>query len=138
MMPESDNSAQGRSAPAEPGKRLYIVDDEAMIGEVVEAILRLEGFDPCFFSDPELALRTFQEEKSKPELLLTDFLMHPINGMELIQRCKQEDPGLKTILYSGNVGEEIINYYAIKPDRFLAKPFLPKALIELVQNVLEK
>ena len=117
---------------------IYVVDDETMIGEVVEVILKLEGFDPKLFSNPELAYQAFVRETPKPTLLLTDFLMSPINGMELIQRCKSVCPELRTVLYSGNVREDIMQYYSTKPDGFIAKPFLPKALVGMIQNILNK
>lgn len=115
---------------------VYVVDDESMIGEVVEVILKLKGFKPKYFIDPEMALQALVNDEPKPELLLTDFLMSPINGMELIERCKQIQPDLKTILYSGNVGEEIMQHYSIKPDGFICKPFLPKTLVAVVKSVL--
>jgi DNA-binding NarL/FixJ family response regulator len=64
--------------------------------------------------------------------------MSPINGLELIERCKRVDPSLRTILYSGNVREEILQFYRVKPDGFLSKPFLPKALVDMVQNILAR
>ncbi len=115
---------------------IYVVDDESMIGEVVEVILKLKGFQPKFFTDPELALQAISSAEAKPDLLLTDFLMSPLNGMELIERCKKVRPDLKTILYSGNVGEEIMQYYSVKPDGFMSKPFLPKTLVSMVKSVL--
>lgn len=118
------------------GAVIYVVDDELMIGEIVEVILNLEGYQPKFFQDPEKALQAFEEAEAKPALLLTDFLMTPINGMELIEQCKQIQPDLKTILFSGNVGQEILQYYSCKPDRFLRKPFLPQALIDTVRSLL--
>jgi DNA-binding NtrC family response regulator len=117
---------------------IYIVDDEAMIGEVVEVILNLEGYRPRFFQNPVEALEAFTEADPKPNLLLTDFVMSPMNGMELIERCRQLCPELKCILYSGNVGQEITQFYSSKPDGFLSKPFLPKALTGIVQTVLSK
>jgi DNA-binding NtrC family response regulator len=118
-------------------KFIYVVDDEAMIGDVVQIILKMDGFRPRFFQDPEVAWTMFQQEQPKPALLLTDYLMCPINGMELIQRCKQSQPVLKTILYSGNVSEDILHRYAIEPDAFLRKPFLPKTLLGLVRLTLQ-
>jgi DNA-binding NtrC family response regulator len=117
---------------------VYIVDDEALIGEVVEAILSLEGFEAKVFSNPEDAYRAFAGDLKKPELLISDFVMTPMNGMELIERCKELQPQLKTILYSGNVGEEITSQYPTKPDGFMSKPFLPRTLISLVQSVLAR
>ncbi len=117
---------------------IYVVDDEAMIGEVVEVILQLEGYQPKFFQNPMNALEALATAETKPALLLTDYIMSPINGMELIERAKALEPLLKTILYSGNVGQEIMQVYSVKPDSFLSKPFLPKTLVSLVQSILAK
>ena len=131
------SSSAAQSAAPEIGEILvYVVDDESMIGEVVEVILKLKGFRPRFFTNPETALQALIQEEPKPDLLLTDFLMSPINGMELIERCKRVRPDLKTILYSGNVGAEIMEYYSVKPDGFVSKPFLPKTLVGIVKSVL--
>ena len=117
---------------------IYLVDDEPLIGEVVEAVLTLEGYRITFFQDPTVALQEFLKADPKPQLLLADFVMRPMTGMELIERCKQAQPALKTILYSGNVGEEIMESHSVRPDAFLNKPFLPRKLIDLVKSVLAK
>lgn len=136
-MTETVNLAGVKIAPSSPrAAQIFVVDDETMVGEVVEAILNLEGFEARFFSDPQKALDAFQDSERKPDLLLSDFVMTPMNGMELIMRCKAESPDLRTILYSGNVGEDIVRQYNVKPNAFLTKPFLPKTLIRLVQQVL--
>lgn len=134
MLTNAEAEVRENLSPA-PGL-VYIVDDEVLIGEVVEAILSLEGYETKVFSNPEQALRAFCEESRKPELLISDFVMTPMNGMELIERCKEVAPGLKTLLYSGNVGEEITSQYITKPDAFMNKPFLPRTLVGLVQSVL--
>ncbi len=118
-------------------KLIYVVDDELMIGDVVQIILKMDGFRPRVFQDPELAWKSFLDEEPKPVLLLTDYLMSPINGMELIERCKRSQPALKTILYSGNASEDMIQRYGIEPDAFLRKPFLPKTLLGLVRFTLQ-
>ena len=141
MAANEENALSDELGPPVPagGERLiFVVDDESMIGEVVEVILKLKGFQPKFFTNPELAYQAVVDHEPKPELLLTDFLMSPINGMELIERCKQVHPSLKTILFSGNVGEEIMQYYSTKPDGFLSKPFLPRTLVSVVNSVLRR
>lgn len=132
----SSKSGLGAGSRSSDKIIVYVVDDEALIGEVVEVILKLKGFQPKFFIDPEMALQALSNDQPKPDLLLTDFLMTPINGMELIERSKRIHPDLKTILYSGNVGEEIMKYYSVKPDAFMGKPFLPKTLVAIVNSVL--
>lgn len=128
-IPASESSPERRAI-------IYVVDDEAMIGEMVEFVLKAAGYETIFFLDPEQAYEALGEADLKPDLLLTDFRMSSINGMELIERCRQIQPGLRAILISGNVGPEITQYYSAKPDGFLSKPFLPKALVETVRSVL--
>ena len=131
----SRKSAQPQPAKGAP-PTVFVVDDEPMIGEVVEAILQLEGYRTQVFQDPEIALRTLTKSKEKPMVLLTDFVMPGMNGMELIERCKKARPDLKTILFSGNFGEDILRYYAVKPDRFLSKPFQPRALTAVLNGIM--
>jgi CheY-like chemotaxis protein len=115
---------------------VYVVDDEVMIGDVVQMILRSAGYKAKYFEDPAQAWAAFVREQSKPALLLTDYRMAPINGMELIERCKQAHPELKTILYSGNASEQVIQQSSAKPDAFLRKPFLPRTLLNLLRSTL--
>jgi DNA-binding NtrC family response regulator len=117
---------------------VFVVDDESLIGEVVMVILKRNGYTPRFFQDPELALQALVEQEPKPALLLTDYVMSPLNGIELIERCKQHQPSLKTLLYSGNATEDIIEQCPVEPDGFLRKPFLPAALVGLVRATLDK
>ncbi|HYE29824.1 MAG TPA: response regulator [Methylomirabilota bacterium] len=128
--------SNARPASADPAL-IFVVDDEPMIGEVVSVILNLEGYRHRFFLNPKHALEAIERGEERPDLLLTDFVMPPFNGLELIERARHVLPGLRTILYSGNVGQDIINQCNVKPDAFLAKPFLPKALLELVAKTLE-
>ena len=118
------------------GVLVYVVDDEPMIGDVVQIVLKMGRYRSRFFRHPELALQAVIQEEVKPALLLTDYVMSPINGMELIERCKLHCPQLKTILYSGNAGEDVLQSYGVRPDAFLRKPFLPRTLLALVHSTL--
>lgn len=127
------NSAE---TPARTGGVIFVVDDEPMIGEIVASILDLEGYQSRVFIDPQKAFAAFMEADPRPKLLMTDYVMGPMNGMELIHRCRTVSPELKTILYSGNVTEDITSIYVFKPDAFVPKPFLPHTLLGVVQSVL--
>src|SRR5947207_1773467 len=115
---------------------VYVVDDEPMVGDVVQAILKMGGYESVLFQDPNAAFNAINQANPKPALLLTDFQMPQMTGRELIELCKKDHPMLKTILYSGNVQEDTVALYPARPDRFLRKPFTPKTLIDLVQSVL--
>jgi DNA-binding NtrC family response regulator len=134
-----NNSEQQTPSPSRVDPLLiFVVDDESAIGEVVSIILRRSGYRPRFFQDPDRALKAIISEELKPALLLTDYIMGPMTGMELIERSKQHHPELRTLLYSGNASETMLQQYPIEPDGFLQKPFLPAALVDLVRFILER
>lgn len=122
--------------PAGTDGVIFVVDDEPMIGEIVASILDLEGYSSRVFTDPQKALSAFVEANPRPKLLMTDYVMNPMNGMELIHRCRTVSSDLKTILYSGNVTEDITDIYVFKPDAFVPKPFMPHTLLAVVQKIL--
>lgn len=117
---------------------VFIVDDEPMVGEVVSALLTMEGLNTRLFTSPLDALEAFEASVEKPDLLITDFLMQPFDGMNLLARCRQSHPTLRTILYSGNVDFEALHLHDVQPDTILNKPFLPKELIQKVQALVAR
>src|ERR1044071_7839087 len=62
---------------------VYVVDDEPMVGDVVQAILKMGGYDSIFFQDPNVALEAINGADPKPALLLTAFQMPQMPGREL-------------------------------------------------------
>ncbi len=116
---------------------IVVVDDEPMVGELVQTIFSLEGMDSQVFQDPVEALRVMRTWSSPPALLLTDFRMPGMNGMELIQGVKRQFPNLKTVLFSGNVDESIQNEYPLRADAFVRKPFYPQLLLNTVREVIK-
>jgi len=115
---------------------IFVVDDEIMVAEVVEAVLSMQHYQVILFDNPKRALEAFIAADPKPDLLFTDYMMDEMSGLELIEQCKRLHPAVKTILYSGSVGQEIWETGAIKPDDFISKPFQPHNLLEVVRSVL--
>ena len=115
---------------------VYVVDDEAMLLELAAVILQPLGCEILTFSDPEAALNAFARAVHRPDLLITDYAMHRMNGMELIHECRRIEPNQKILLLSGTVGVEIFGGASAKPDKFLAKPYRASQLAELVSGML--
>jgi DNA-binding NtrC family response regulator len=124
------------NAPIARKATVFIVDDEPMVGEVVSALLAMEGLNTRLFTSPLDALEAFEAAEAKPDLLITDFVMQPFDGMDLMLRCRQSHPNLRTILYSGNVDLDAVQLHDIQPDTILNKPFLPKELIQKVHALV--
>jgi len=115
---------------------IYLVDDQPMLLDLAEASLQADGYEFKKFSDPESALQHFLKARTKPALLITDYAMGKMNGLELIEKCKAVRPELKSILISGTAGAEIVLDSNIKVDRFMGKPYQPASLSDLVRRVL--
>jgi CheY-like chemotaxis protein len=122
-----------------PGKKtaaasstIFVVDDEPMLLDLAEAILQPLGYDVRIFRDPKKALKEFPA--ARPAVVVTDYAMGAMNGLDLIRECRQVNPRQKMLLLSGTVDETIYDGVTVKPDRFLAKPY---QVSEFVQSVRE-
>ena len=115
---------------------IYIVDDEPMLLDLAEVALMSDGYRFKKFADPALAFKSFQAETPKPTLLVTDYMMGSMTGLQLLALCRREHPALKVVLVSGTAGPELINESAEPVDHFLPKPYKPRELAGIVRAVL--
>lgn len=118
------------------GDLIYVVDDEPMLLELAAVILGPLGYQIKTFQDPETALKAYTSINPKPPLIITDYAMHTMTGMDLIKECKRLNPAQKIILVSGTVGEEEFRDMPVQPNYFLAKPYEIRELTDLVRTVL--
>ncbi len=118
------------------GALVYVVDDEPMLLELASVILEPLGYDIKTFRSPEAALEAFTVADPPPALIITDYAMHTMNGLELVEACRRVRPRQKTLLVSGTIGPEIFDHAPAKPDCFLAKPYQSKQLIDAVATTL--
>ena len=116
---------------------IFVVDDEPMLLELATVVLEPFGYNIKTFRDPKSALRAFSASDPRPDLLITDYAMHLMNGMELIEACRRIRPRQRILLISGTVDEKIYRTSSFKPDHFLAKPYQAKQLAEAVKNLLK-
>lgn len=121
-----------KSNAAQP--TVFVVDDEPMLLELAEAILKPQGYLVRTFRDPETALKEYLE--AQPEVVITDYAMGRMNGMDLIRECRRLNPRQKMILLSGTVDEHVFADAVVKPDQFLSKPYQIAELAERVRSLI--
>ena len=117
---------------------VYVVDDELVLLELADSILGAEGYQLEKFQSSDLALKAFLAAETKPALLITDFSLGAMNGLELIAQCQRIQPQLKTILVTGSLKADVYSRFDVKADEFLGKPYRPEQLANLVQTLMKK
>jgi len=125
------NSTPSNNAPV----TIFVVDDEPMLLEMAVMILEPLHFRVRTFRDPQTALAEFSAANPRPALIVTDYAMHSMSGMDLIRECRRIHPKQKIILLSGTVDENIYTKAEAKPDRFLAKPYQVSDFVTLIQSL---
>jgi CheY-like chemotaxis protein len=120
----------------DPGILIYIVDDEPIILELARVILEPLGYRIQTFLNAESAWRTYALAPVHPTLIITDYAMHKMTGLGLIEACRRLRPRQKVLLVSGTVDERVVQDAPSKPDRFLAKPFLAEELLKAVKSAM--
>jgi CheY-like chemotaxis protein len=118
-------------------KKILVADDESHILHVVSLKLRNAGFEVLTAADGQEALEVAQAQR--PDLLITDYHMPQLSGLELCQKLKQ-DPAtarIPTIMLTARG-------YQLDPkdtkesgiSRMVSKPFSPRQLLTAVNEVL--
>lgn len=114
---------------------LLIVDDEKLICKAVKVNLESSGFEVGTAESAESALTALKERPY--DLLLTDYLMEEVNGVELMLQARELYPEIKVIVSSGFVEEVVVEeILRLGADGFLRKPFNLTDLLERISEVM--
>jgi CheY-like chemotaxis protein len=120
------------------GLRILIVDDEADTRELVQEVLARQGAEVRASESAAEALRTLAAWN--PDLLISDIGMPVEDGYELIRQVRKFDaehhgqiPAVALTAYVG--AEDHRRALAAGFQTHLAKPIVPKALVEIVARV---
>lgn len=121
------------------GSTILVVDDEAPVREVVSDILATEGIKVILATQGREGVEKFKQHQPQIQMVLLDMKMPVMGGEETFYALRALDPTIKIVLSSGYNESEVTNRLLRQEfTRFLAKPYSPKALLSLVQTVIEQ
>lgn len=128
------------SSLATLSKIVSIVDDEEdIVCLFKEALQDMDGFLVVTFTDPTLALEHFKENESDYALVLSDYKMPGMNGMELIKKIKDRKPLVRTLLMTAfEVDNKLMHEYSLNKilNGYLQKPIRIMDLRQEINNQL--
>jgi CheY-like chemotaxis protein len=117
--------------PAESRKQtVLVVDDDAILRELLARVLVDEGYAVLTAEDGEQALAIASTLDGQLGLVVTDILLPVMDGLELAARLAYLEPPPPVMFISGFTDDRDV------PGPMLAKPFGPAAFIEQVGRML--
>ena len=119
------------------GKRVLVVDDEIHIVHVVAIKLRNNGYEVISADNGAEAFELACEEK--PDIIVTDYQMPVMSGLELLEKLRQQDdtkdiPVIMLTARSFAISKE--QQEDLRISSCLSKPFSPKELLGNIEDVL--
>ncbi len=112
---------------------MLVADDEPMVLQLAARALARHGYDVIPAPDGTAAYCAAENRDGPIHLALLDVVMPGLDGPTLYQRLQSIRPEIKVLFMSGYDRERLQGLPAAP---FLAKPFLPRTLVERVNSIL--
>ena len=119
--------------------RIILVDDEKIVTSAFKTLLKVEGYkDVQCFNNPNEAIEYL--EGNAPDIVVSDFLMPEMNGLEFLTKVKELYPEVSTIMLTGYADKEnaikAINEIGLY--KYIEKPWDNEDLLINVRNGIER
>jgi len=133
----AEESKELRDVPRGNGERILLLDDEPRLAEVGARRLASIGYRTHVESDARAALERLESEPAGFDLVVTDYLMPGMTGIEFAASARALRPDLPIVLLTGNADRiPAAEITAAGIDLLLRKPVTLRELAEGLQTVL--
>lgn len=112
---------------------LLVVDDDQLVTSSLSSFFNLEmDLDPVVFNNAPKALAYLEE--NEPDLIISDFLMPEIDGIQLLRRARELHPEVPRVLLTGYADKEnaIRAINEVKLFQYIEKPWENERLRQVV------
>jgi CheY-like chemotaxis protein len=113
---------------------IVVVEDEALICDLVSDYLTDQGFEVHSFGDAEAALQWLRSG-SRVDALFTDINLPGMDGAELARAARKERPALP-VLYASARWNPMQQFDAVPQSVFLAKPYRPDHMVRTLRSLV--
>jgi len=118
--------------------KALVVDDSRTIRIIIRRILLELGYEVCEASNGREALEVLEAEKPDVDLVLADWNMPVMNGLELLKELRQDSEfcGLKVLMVTTETKmEHMKSAMDAGADEYVMKPFTRDILLEKLEIV---
>lgn len=118
------------------GKLILIVDDDAALAEMLQIVLRQEGFDTVRAASGDAALTEFR--RSSPDLVLLDLMLPGMDGVTVC-KCIRQQSGVPIVMLTAKSDtRDVVEGLEAGADDYVAKPFKAKELVARIRTRLRR
>ena len=118
------------------GKLIFIVDDDDALSEMLQIVLRQEGFETVRVATGDAALSEFQ--RSRPDLVLLDLMLPGRDGVTVCKELRQFSGVPIVMLTAKSDTDDVVAGLEAGADDYIAKPFKTKELIARIRSRLRR
>ena len=118
---------------------ILIVDDSSYIVDGLVALLKRKGFKPIAAHGGDEAISLLSS--NKPDLILLDIMMEPMDGWETLERIKAnpETHDLPVLMFSAKkITPEEAQEHSLNIEDFVSKPVNPAQLLNSIKQIFER
>jgi len=134
-----DSSTAPSPKPPSGSETILLVEDEAVVRELVAEILETSGYSVLQAGDGPSALELLRRHADPVDLLVTDVVMPGMSGPEVAQAVTAMRPGTQVLYTSGYTDSAIGHHGVLEPGiAFLQKPFSADDLTRKVRQLLDE
>ena len=127
-----------KGMPSTQKKRILLIDDEPLVRNVQMHILESAGFEVVIARDGHEGVEIYKREIGNIDLVVLDYTMPGMNGMETWLLLRDLDPEIRVIFCSGNCPPKEVTLMLARGVRgYVQKPFLIADFIPAINRALE-
>lgn len=117
-------------------ERILVIDDELEICELLKGVLSKEGYKVGIAVSGNEGIKLIKQHP--PNLVISDVIMEGLNGIGVLTQIKAMDKKIPVIMISAyGTHDSVIQALELGAVDFIAKPFIPKNIVEVVKRSLE-
>lgn len=113
---------------------ILFVDDNISVLRMVKKALNSCGYNVTTENDSYRAMMIFDKNPFAFKVIVIDYTMPDINGIEAARHFKMKNPDVKIILISGYIKEDIALNYPDLFEDFMLKPIIVAELVNKIKN----
>ena len=116
---------------------VLVVDDEAVLAEMVSMALRYEGWNIATAGDGTAALESARSQR--PDVVVLDVMLPDMSGLDVLRKLREQNPQLPVLLLTAkDAVEDRIAGLTAGGDDYVTKPFSLEEVVLRLRALLRR